>query len=154
MFQLDTPYDGGRQQRRIVNQATSALISQFVSADAIRINNPPAEVSIAIDPDVRLQVDLLKEVTRYYVINHPRIAGIREGQREMLSRLFDIYVDVVDGNRSPALLPRAIRDRRDSGDGTPRLVADFLAGLTERQVIQTYHRLTGITPGPISYFDL
>ena len=26
--------------------------------------------------------------------------------------------------------------------------------MTERQVIQTYQRLTGILPGPISYFDL
>lgn len=154
MVQLDTPYDGGRHQRRIVNQATSALISQFVSADAIRINPPSEEVGIYIHPDVRLQVDLLKEVTRYYVIDHPRIAGVREGQREMLRRLFGIYVDVVEGSRSRALLPKAIHDRSNSGDGAPRLVADFLAGMTERQVIQTHHRLTGITPGPISYFDL
>ena len=154
MVQLDTPYDGGRHQRRIVNQATSALISQFVSADAIRINPPSEEVGIYIHPDVRLQVDLLKEVTRYYVIDHPRIAGVREGQREMLRRLFGIYVDVVEGNRPGALLPKAIRDRSNSGDDAPRLVADFLAGMTERQVIQTHHRLTGITPGPISYFDL
>ncbi len=154
MVQLDTPYDGGRHQRRIVNQAASALISQFVSADAIRINHPSEEVSIYIDPDVRLQVDLLKEVTRYYVIDHPRVASVREGQREMLRRLFEIYVDVVLGNRSQALLPTAIRDRSDSGDGAQRLVADFLAGMTERQVIQTYHRLTGITPGPISHFDI
>ena len=72
----------------------------------------------------------------------------------MLRRLFDIYVEVVDEKRSQALLPQAIRDRCKSGDGAPRLVADFLAGLTERQVIQAYHRLTGITPRPVSYFDL
>lgn len=154
MWRIDYPYDGGRKHRTLLNAATSSLISQFVSADAIHINPPSEEMSIFIDPDIRLQVDLLKEVTLYYVIDHSRIAGVREGQCEMLRKLFGIYVEVVDGKRSHALLPVSIEDRNDSGDGTPRLVADFLAGLTERQVIQAYHRLTGITPGPVSYFDL
>lgn len=154
MLLIDSPYDGGREHRTLLNSATSSLISQFVSADAIRVNPPSEEESIFIDPDIRLQVDLLKEVTRYYVIDHARTAGVREGQREMLRRLFDIYIDVVDGNRSQALLPVSIEDRRNSGDGAPRLVADFLAGLTERQVIQAHNRLTGITPGPVTYFDL
>lgn len=72
----------------------------------------------------------------------------------MLSKLFEIYVEVIDGKRKQALLPQWTRDRLDSGDGAPRLVADLLAGMTERQVIQTYQRLTGIVPGPMSYFDL
>ena len=154
MVEIDTPYDGGRRQRRIINRATSSFITRFVSGNAISICHPSDDASLHVDPDSRLQVDLLKEVTRYYVIDHPRIAGVREGQRAMMRRLFDIYVEVVDGSRSRALLPETMRDRLDSGDGAPRLVADFLAGMTERQVIQTHHRLTGITQGPVSHFDL
>ncbi len=72
----------------------------------------------------------------------------------MLKKLFEIYLEVVDKKRNQALLPQWTRDRLDSGDGSPRLVADLLAGMTERQVIQTYQRLTGIVPGSMSYFDL
>lgn len=151
---LDAPYDGGRQQQIIMNGATSALITQFITRRAIRICEPSADRSVAIDPEVRRRVNLLKEITRYYVIDHPRIASVREGQREMLSKLFEIYLEVVDGKRKQALLPQWTRDRLDSGDKPPRLVADLLAGMTERQVIQTYQRLTGIVPGPMSYFDL
>ena len=103
---------------------------------------------------MRLQVDLLKEVTRYYVIDHPRVVSIREGQKEILRKLFEIYAEVLAGTRKQTMLPRATRDRLDSGDRSPRLVADLLAGMTERQVIQNYQRLTGILPWPMSHFDL
>ena len=97
---------------------------------------------------------MLREVTQYYVIGHPRLVSAREGQREILGKLFDIYVEVVDNKRNQALLPQATRDRLEMDDGAPRLVADLLAGMTERQVIQTYQRLTGIVPSPVAYFDL
>ncbi len=150
---LDEPYNGGTQQLTIMNGVTSALITQYIIGGAIRISEPDKEKSITIDPEIRLQVDLLKELTRYYVIEHPRIASVREGQKAMLRKLFEIYVEVLASSRK-ILLPQATRDRLDSGDCAPRLVADLLAGMTERQVIQNYQRLTGIVPGPMSYFDL
>ena len=154
MALLDGPYDGGRKQRTLIDAATSALITQFITGNAIQICDPSQDSSITIDPDIRLQVTLLQEVTYYYVIGHPRIASIREGQREMLAKLFDFYIDVINGTRNQALLPEPTRDRLQSGDNASRLAADLLAGMTERQVTQTYQRLTGILPGPISYFDL
>lgn len=154
LLYLDTPYDGGRRHRSMINVASSALITQFITGRAIHVSEPPVKPSVVIDPDIRKQVDVLKKLTRYYVIEHPRIVGVREGQREILKRLFDIYLDAVDGRRKQALLPQETRARLNSGDKGPRLVADLLAGMTERQVIQTYQRLTGIVPGPMSYFDL
>ena len=71
----------------------------------------------------------------------------------MLRKLFDIYLDVLDGKRNQGLLSQATRDRLESGDDPHRLVADLLAAMTERQVIQTYQRPTGILPTPTAYFD-
>ena len=53
-----------------------------------------------------------------------------------------------------ALLSQATRDRLGSGDGPHRLVADLLAAMTERQVIQTYQRFTGIISTSTAYFLL
>ena len=150
---LDTPYDGGCRQQTLVNAATSSLIAQFITGEAIRVCEPCQDRSVEIDHDIRLQVDLLKEITHYYVIGHPRVAGLREGQREMLAKLFEIYIEVLDGKRNRALLPQTTRDRLESGDGPHRLVADLLAAMTERQVIQSYQRLTGIMSTPTAYFD-
>lgn len=150
---LDTPYDGGRRQQTLIDAATSSLITQFLAGEAIRICQPSEERRVEIAPEIRLQVDLLQEVTHYYVINHPRLVSVREGQREMLRKLFEIYVEVLDQKRNQALLPQATRDRLRSGDGSPRLAADLLASMTERQVIQSYQRFQGITPTPTAYFD-
>lgn len=154
MLHLDSPYDGGYRHRSMINAASSALITQFIGTKAIRIGEPPTDQSVLIDSEIRRKVDLLKNLTRYYVINHPRIVSVREGQREMLRKLFKIYLEAIEDKRNRALLPQATRDRLDSGDNAPRLAADLLAGMTERQVIQNYQRLTGIVPGPMSYFDL
>lgn len=151
---LDGPYDGSRRQRTIINEATSALITQFITGRAIRVNEPPAEKCLDIDREIRLQVELLKAATKYYVIENPRIVSVREGQRELLRKLFCIFMEALEEKRNRALLPQATQDRLKSGDGYPRLAADLLAGMTERQAIQTYLRLTGIVPGPASYFDL
>lgn len=74
----------------------------------------------------------------------------------MLETLFGIYVEVI-GNKKhgdQALVPQAVQDRRCSGDSSQRLVADLLASMTERQVVQTYQRLMGVGTGPVSYFDI
>jgi len=136
-----------------MNDAASSLITQFITEDAIRLSDPSEDRRVKIDPGIRLQVDILKEVTYYYVISHPRLVSVREGQRAMLRRLFDIYLEVLDGKRNQALLPQATRDRLERGDGPHRLVADLLAAMTERQVIQTYQRFTGIISTPTAYFD-
>ncbi len=153
---LDRPYDGGQRQRTIINEASSFLITQFITGDAIQVCDPSDSRgrTVKINPDIRLRVDLLKAITDYYVISHPRVVSVREGQRVMLGKLFDVYLDVLDKNRNRALLPQATRDRLESDDGPHRLVADLLAAMTERQVIQSYQRFTGIVPAAASYFDL
>ncbi len=153
MALLDRPYDGGRLQQTIMNAAASSLITQFVTGNAVRISSS-AEKSVVIDQDIRLQVTLLKEVTHHYVIGHPRLVSVREGQREILRTLFKIFLEVLDGKRNPALLPQATVDRLERGDKPHRMVADLLAGMTERQAIQTFRRFTGIIPSAVAYFDV
>ena len=136
-----------------MNDAASSPITQFITGDAIQLADASEDRRVKIDPGIRLQVDLLKEVTYYYVISHPRLAGVREGQRAMLRKLFDVYLEVLEGKRNQALLPQTARDRRWRGDSPHRLVADLLAAMTERQVIQTYQRFTGIISTPTAYID-
>ena len=90
------------------------------------------------------------------MIQHPRVVSIRAGQRRMLAKLFGIYLEAIESkrDRALALLPQATRDRLDSEDSPQRLTADLLASMTERQVVQTYQRLMGFVPGPVSYFDI
>ena len=153
---LDAPFDGRRQQREVLRAAASALITRFINAISLR--EPTAEDArlVEIDKEAEFDVKLLKGLTKYYVIQHPRVVSIRAGQRRMLKTLFSIYLEVIGDkkHRDRALLPKAIKDRRDGGDRPQRLAADLLASMTERQVVQTYQRLMGLATSPVSYFDI
>ena len=153
---LDAPFDGRRQQREALRTAASALITRFINAISLREATAEDTRLVKIDKEAEFDVKLLKGLTKHYVIQHPRVVSIRAGQRRMLETLFSVYVDVIGSkkHRDRALLPQAIRDRRDRGDSSQRLAADLLASMTERQVVQTYQRLMGLVPGSVSYFDV
>ena len=150
---LDRPYDGGLQQHTIMNSAVSSQITSFVTEEAVQVSDTP-EQGLVINPEVRQQVEILQEVTHYYVIDHPRLVTVREGQRQILKTLFGIYLEAIANERNRALLPQATIDRINRGDEPRRLVADLLARMTERQAIQTFRKLTGIIPSPVAYFDV
>ena len=153
---IDAPFDGGRQQREALRTAASALITRFINAMSLHVPTAGDTELVRIDEEAKTEVRLLKELTRYYVIEHPRVVSVRAGQRRMLEKLFKIYVEVIGSNkaRDRALLPQATRDRLGSGDSPERLAADLLASMTERQVVQNYQRLMGLGPSPVSYFDI
>ena len=154
--QLDAPFDGGGHQRETLREAASGLISTFVNAISLREPTEDDARTVTIDERARTDVTLLKELTRHYVIEHPRMVSIRAGQRRMLAKLFGVYLEAIESkkDRDLALLPQATRDRLESGDSPQRLTADLLASMTERQVVQTYQRLMGFVPGSVSYFDV
>ena len=153
---IDAPFDGGRQQSEALRTAASALITRFISAISLREPTANDAELVRIEEEARSEVTLLKELTKYYVIEHPKVVSVRAGQRRMLEELFKIYMEVIGSSKASdrALLPQATRDRLGSGDGPQRLAADLLASMTERQVVQTYQRLMGFVPGPVSYFDI
>ena len=154
--QLDAPFGGGGHQRDTLREAASGLITTFTNAISLREPADDDARTVKIEEQARTDVTLLKELTKYYVIEHPRLVSIRAGQRRMLAKLFGIYLEAIESkkDRALALLTQATRDRLHSGDSPQRLTADLLASMTERQIVQTYQRLMGFVQGPVSYFDI
>ena len=149
---LNAPFKGTGEQRDALRTSTSLLLTRFINAVTLS-GDPPV---LEIDQEICREVKLLKRITKYYVIEHPRVVGVREGQRRVLKDLFEIYVEAISGRqkRLKPLLPQATTECLDSGDTPQRLAADLLVGMTERQVVQTYHRLTGFVPNPVSHIDV
>ena len=154
--QLDAPFDGGGHQRDTLREAASGLITTFISAISLREPTEDDARTVKIEERARTDVALLKELTKHYVLEHPRMVSIRAGQRRMLAKLFRVYLEAIESrtDRELALLPQATRDRLEIGDSPQRLAADLLASMTERQVVQTYQRLMGLATSPVSYFDI
>ena len=70
------------------------------------------------------------------VYYHPRVAGINQRACEMLRKVFEAYV--VD----PARLGEAAT-RRIEKEGLHRTVCDYIAGMTDRYLMEEFSRING-----------
>jgi dGTPase len=80
-----------------------------------------------------------------HLYKHPRVLGMTKKARRIVSSLFDAF------NEDVRLMPIGFADtaearQREQGDtGRARVVADYIAGMTDRYAILEYQRL--FTPG-------
>jgi dGTPase len=102
------------------------------SADEVRRQEFPlirySEERLAANQELRRF--LYKNV--YY---HPRVAEVNRQACEMLRQVFGVYVS------SPELLGEAAAKRIES-EGLHRTVCDYIAGMTDRYLIEEYQRLS------------
>ena len=87
------PYRGSKSDRTDLRYQTSYLIGEFV--EKVTRNGG----SLDVEPGVKAQVAVLKELAWYYVITDPSLATIQRGQRVVIEDLHDIYCDAVSDKR-------------------------------------------------------
>lgn len=104
-------------------------------------------------------LEVAQRLVWQYVIKNPRLATQQHGQREIIRRLFAIYLEGVrkrDLNLLPprfhtdlALLPKGGTKSKIPHPGEVRLAVDIVSSLTDTQAVVMYKRLTGVTPGSV-----
>ncbi|KQQ92578.1 hypothetical protein ASF62_12060 [Leifsonia sp. Leaf325] len=97
------------------------------------------------DPDMRMQLDLLKSLTWTYVIESPALAAQQEGQRRIVETLFN-YFQGAKVHTLPGWAHRSL----DEHPGTEsRIACDVVASLSEAQALALFGRITGQRAGSI-----
>ncbi len=82
------------------------------------------------------QVDELKEIMRERLYRHYRVIRMTEKAGRVLERLFETYM------REPRQMPEHVLmlHERD-GEPVARVVADYIAGMTDRFALDEYKKL-------------
>ena len=91
----------------------------------------------------RLQTDVLKELTWYYVINDSDLKAIQFGQTKMIRELFSVVHEEIEAERL-GILPKGFQELIKSGNGaipSARWAADYISGMTERELTHVHRRL-------------
>ncbi|MFA5123075.1 deoxyguanosinetriphosphate triphosphohydrolase [Zavarzinia sp.] len=145
----------GLERQRVAHEVVRALIGRMVddllaesqrrlatlkpdSVEAIRRHNVPV---IAFSAAMAEQDRALKAFLWTRMYRHDRVNRMTSKARRCVRDLFDLYL------AEPQCLP-ADWARRAEGPGRPktaRLVADFIAGMTDRFAIEDHARLFDIT---------
>jgi len=145
LLTISGPYQGTLEENRDLWYFTSELISlytqaiQLKSADALRSEARP----VTIEPDLKDQTRILKQLTWHYVICHSDLATMQYGQRRMIRELFEVYCDAARKEKLD-LFPIGFAQmiKRDQDDTlSERWAADFISALTEREVYKLHRRL-------------
>ena len=131
-----------------VMDATRAGLEKTAPEDVDAVCQLPALVSFSAD--MALQSTALKRFLNANLYRHPQVVQTTQAAQQVVRDLFDSYMN------DPAQMPQAHIDRFDGVDGVDgsasmkkpntrpeRVVADYIAGMTDRFATREYIRLTG-----------
>ena len=143
----------GLETTRLIHESVRRLIDRMVSdlleetrrriegarprsVDDIRRNGGPV---VAFSSAMRDKERALKRFLFERMYRHPRVLRAVGGARLVVRGLFDAYL------ADPGRLPAEWRSGAGAAGSrqTARLVADYIAGMTDRYAFEAHHRLTG-----------
>lgn len=163
------PYNGTRQQRGAVRTLASTLIDRFFAGIQLCEAKTDDGLFVEIDPRIKREIRLLKELIWYYIIPNRSLAIQEEGQRRIIETLFRAFLQVNEGKdhhrelriQRDLVAPR-YREQLDDllkldlpeeeqEQEQVRVVVDVIAEMSEFQAVQAYTQLTGYAPN--SFLD-
>lgn len=148
-------YRGTARDQHLLNKGCRQLINRYASHIELSAEPP----FVRVPQGIRYEVEMLKQLTWYYVIHHPGLATLQEGHTRLVEDLFDTLVawlTTAEARSELFRLPMRLRDLyqltseevgrdRYKSDGArrARAVADYIASLTEDQAVDLHQRLHG-----------
>ena len=122
----------------VVNSSSRAIAEAGVeSADAVRTHSASL---ISYSSELAAKNAALRKFLYRNVYYHPRVAEVNERACEMLRKVFEAYV--IDPERLGDAAARRIE-----AEGLHRTVCDYVAGMTDRYLMEEFSRLNGSNGG-------
>lgn len=124
--------------RRMINTLVVDLITHSeLAIRAAGVSHPDevrvAEALIGFSPELHAENLALKQFLRKHLYRHYRVVRMTTKAARVVTDLFDSFL------AAPALLPT--EHQPDLQSDIPRVIADYIAGMTDRYAMREYRRL-------------
>ena len=139
-------YSDSSADRAKLFDFSTGLIRYFVEAMTIRSREKTSGPLAEVDPGVRRIVEVLKQFIWEYVIQSPDLSVAQLGQRIAIRTVFDRLMNAAQKQDSHIFPPGyrfAISEAKTKANRA-RVVADCIAGMTEKELIHLYRCGEGI----------
>jgi dGTPase len=146
VISIDGPFIGSQQQSSRMWQSSSALIDQYTRAIDLVDPNKNSGRHVKIGEAAVRQTKILKQLTWHYVIRRSDLATAQHGQQQIIGALFEVFKEAIERKHwdlFPMGFSQLIRDNKDKNVSPARWAADYISGLTERQVFELHRKLSG-----------
>ncbi|HEX2843572.1 deoxyguanosinetriphosphate triphosphohydrolase [Hyphomicrobium sp.] len=142
----------GRLTYEVTRRMITRLISDVVVESRVRLANlapvSPTDIRAAREGVVAFSTPVMEEIKRLKsflmqrVYRSPRVMDVMDDAQDVVANLFGRYLS------DPATLPETWRvAQRDLSErARARVIADFVAGMTDRYAIDEHRRLFDATP--------
>ena len=124
---------------------TSELVNEYVENVSIEIDDKSPPLSqVSLRSNLRDRVAILKHLTYELVIQSPSLKTVQHRGKDIVTSIFK----ALSTNGGELLLPDDFRKRAAEADdeNRPRVICDFVAGMTDRYAVEFYGRLKSDTP--------
>jgi dGTPase len=152
-FPINEPYRDELRQRSVLRSWTAGLVGRYIQAITLVDPTKNAEQkTVQIAENEEIEVAMLKQLTWYYVIDNPSLDTQQYGQRRVIRDLFNIYNEESQGRGDRRIFPKHVQEQLEASRIEPeriRTITDVIAAMTEQQVLDIHHRLTGISFGSV-----
>jgi dGTPase len=147
---IRTPFRGRTEDRVHLRALGSALIGRYIAAVELHGADDGDTVTLAISRELQDEVQVLKALTWFYVIDRPSLAVIQRGQARMIGSLYDMYEEAARRDEHHTFPPEyAERVQVAKGTAQLRVVVDLIAGMTEANVAEIYRQQMGVASGSL-----
>ncbi|MCX6249839.1 MAG: dNTP triphosphohydrolase [Bacteroidetes bacterium] len=136
----------------IRNAFTSGLIHEYINGISVEFNKEtPALSKIVVDPEIKLKIEIIKYFIFYTITSSSRLRIPEYRGNEIVTSIFDV---LSNGGKcdSKDLLPKDFQElytQSSSKNHRIRVICDFIAGMTDRYIIEFYGRIKSENPQTI-----
>jgi len=151
---VERPYVGDPIQRAGLKALSAEMIADCVQE--VSLAEEAYDGPLLIIPTfLRHRVEVLKQLTWFYIIDNPAIKIQQQGQRKVVRDLFRAYYRATgSSDRDLAgIFPQShlhLLDDAPDKERRARVVADLISSMTERQLLMIHRKLTGTELGSIT----
>lgn len=142
-------YTGARYERVTLWQKMTKLITRYISALEIETTEHSL---VKIDPNLKHEIEMLKQLTWHYVILNTDLATLQHGQkhivRTVLNELWMNSKNLKSKKLFPPFFEKNIVDTQKNDQARLRVVADYVSSMTEREIVSVHKNLSGYDVGP------
>ncbi len=144
-FEPEERYSDSSDDRAKLFAFSTGLIRYFADACRLTVSAQSASV-LSIEPSAKNVVEVLKQFIWEYIIENPELAVPQNGQRVAIQSVFERLAGAAKEEKY-FLFPMAFREAIEQAKGNAheiRVVADCIAGMTEKEIMHFHRSLQGV----------
>jgi len=143
---VDDLFGGGDRRKHLISRAVGYLINSVELKQDTEFEHPLLKFQVALPEGPKAFLQALREIVTSLVITSPNVQHLEFKGQQMVVAVFEALM-----SEPKSFLPADAYANLEKSHGHPRVICDYVAGMTDHFLLKTYDRF--FSPRMGSVFD-